>query len=334
MVLPNDGSGGMQAQARLLAHGLMASGVDICLAIGGGQSMVRNGVVEIALPVFRARTLPLFALRLWLICRRHRASVLHAHGLRLALVLALFPRRGRIITCHGVDPENVNRRLMKLLHRLNLSVVACGTAPHIELLKWNVPSTIINNAIEPSASPKSRRQFNEYFGVDDEDFVALWPARFSRQKGHDLLLEIFAQIDNPRVKIVCCGDGPLRDEIVRQRDALGLTEAVIIRDYEPNAAGWIAATDYFVLPSRWEGQPLAVLEAAHYRVPIVSMIDVEHVTARMATVHHVAALIRLWAHRGEDYRQIRELMKVPEKSEHGVGIAVAAYLDLYHSRSN
>jgi glycosyltransferase involved in cell wall biosynthesis len=203
----------------------------------------------------------------------------------------------------------------------------------LELAKWNVPSTVINNAIEMTTHPKSRDEFNAHFGVSDDDFVALWPARFSRQKGHDLLLEIFAEIDNPHVKIVCCGDGPLRHDIEQRRDEMGLGERVIIRDFEPGAAAWLAATDYFVVPSRWEGQPLAVLEAANSGVPVVSLIDVEHATARMTTVHHVAALIRLWAQRGEDYRRIREIAAVSVTPHHALGIAVTAYSDLYHSLS-
>lgn len=331
MVLPNDGSGGMQVQARLLAREMVSSGLDVCLAVGGGQSTIRHGVEEIALPAFRIVSLPYFALRVWILCRRRRANVLHAHGLRLAVVLALFPGQARVITCHGIDPENVDPRLMKLLRHLHVSVVACGIAPYGELAKWNVPATVINNAIEAPAHRRTRDEFNEHFGVSNEDFVALWPARFSRQKGHDLLLEIFAEIDNPHVKIICCGDGPLRHEIERQRDALGLTERVIIRDFEPDAASWLAATDYFVVPSRWEGQPLAVLEAASCGVPVISLIELENISAHMATVHHVAALIRLWAQRGEAYRHIRELVAIPPTSEHTVGIAVAAYRDLYHS---
>lgn len=332
MVLPNDGSGGMQSQARLLARSLHEQGHHVVVAVGGGTSR-GSAVPERDLPHFRTVTVAWFYLRLLVLALRMRATVVHAHGLRLGPVVAFIPVRRRIVTCHGVDPAHVSRSLMWLLAHCPITVVSCGLMPQRELARHHVASSVINNALDAAPPSHTRSEFDAHFGTSPSDFVALWPARFSLQKGHDLLIEAFRDLRDTNIKVICCGDGPLRDSIREHIEQKGLTSNLIIRDFEPHAATWLAATDFFVIPSRWEGQPLVVLEATRAGIPTVSLIPVEHVVAPVPTVHHLAAMVRVWSQRGDDYRIVKELTASMPLNQHELSIITQDYLDLYDFRS-
>ena len=80
----------------------------------------------------------------------------------------------------------------------------------------------------------------------------------SRQKGQDLLLEAWPAVAAraPGVRLVLVGDGPERQKLLA-RDVRGLVLAGPRRDVPE----WLAAADVVVLPSRWEGMALTILEA-------------------------------------------------------------------------
>ena len=328
MVLPNDGTGGMQSQARLLARSLQEQGHRVVLAVGGGATL--DAVVpQMPLPRFRTATVVWFYLRLLVLAIQTRASVVHAHGLRLGPVVAFLPVRRRIVTCHGVDPAHIPTALMWLLAHCPVDVVSCGEMPRRELARHGVTSSVINNAVDNAPTSRSRAEFDAHFGTSPHDFVALWPARFSRQKGHDLLIEAFRDLKGSNIKVICCGDGPLRESIAREIHQKGLGDNLIIRDFEPHAAVWLAPTDFLVVPSRWEGQPLVVLEATRAGLPTVSLIPLEHAVAHVPTVHHLADMLRVWSARGHDYDIARQITASMPLKNHDVSIITQNYLDLY-----
>ncbi len=89
--------------------------------------------------------------------------------------------------------------------------------------------------------------------------------RLAPQKGLDRFLENAAtwapQIAN-EWEIWIVGDGPERDALRRIVDANGLANVVFFAGWRPNVPGILASADLFALPSRWEGMPNALLEAA------------------------------------------------------------------------
>jgi glycosyltransferase involved in cell wall biosynthesis len=90
-------------------------------------------------------------------------------------------------------------------------------------------------------------------------------------KGIDVLLEAMTVID-PAVRLVQIGGGPLHDELISQRDRLGLAGRVEFRSigWSERVADHLGAFDLFVLPSRIEGLPVSVMEAMLAGLPIVA----------------------------------------------------------------
>jgi len=71
---------------------------------------------------------------------------------------------------------------------------------------------------------------------------------------------------------VIVGDGPLRDELLRKTDALGLTHSERLRfvPFEPPSARYLRDLDLFLLSSSWEAMPISILEALACGVPQVA----------------------------------------------------------------
>jgi glycosyltransferase involved in cell wall biosynthesis len=98
------------------------------------------------------------------------------------------------------------------------------------------------------------------------------PQRLEPQKGHRVLFDALPAIRRqfPGVRVVCVGDGALRVELERQVAALGVTDAVRFVGQQPNVADWLALADATVLPSFYEGLPLAAIESLAAGRPMVA----------------------------------------------------------------
>lgn len=107
----------------------------------------------------------------------------------------------------------------------------------------------------PSDSP-SRAEARAGLGLDAGP-LALCIGRLCEQKGQDLLLAAWRQVDLPDARLVLVGDGPDAAEL--QRTA---TPGVTFVGHRTDVAEWIAAADVVVAPSRWEGHALVPLQAA------------------------------------------------------------------------
>jgi glycosyltransferase involved in cell wall biosynthesis len=93
------------------------------------------------------------------------------------------------------------------------------------------------------------------------------------QKGLDWLLHVARDLHSQglRVRFLIAGDGPLRDELLRTRDRMGLGDVVELLGRVPNAAGRLLPIfDIYFQPSRWEAMSMSLLEAMMAGKPVVS----------------------------------------------------------------
>jgi glycosyltransferase involved in cell wall biosynthesis len=118
-------------------------------------------------------------------------------------------------------------------------------------------------AVEPpdkaSAPPRPRRTL-----------IAL--GRFGPEKGFDLLIDAFSRIAerHPWWDLWIWGDGPLRTELERQRDRLGLADRVFLPGRTSTPHEELRKADLFAMSSRREGFPMALGEAMACGLPAVS----------------------------------------------------------------
>src|SRR5262249_2700581 len=97
-------------------------------------------------------------------------------------------------------------------------------------------------------------------------------ANLRKLKGHDVLVEASVPILRrfPEARFEFIGEGPERDALEARAKALGVANAIAFAGRSDDVAARLAAADIFVLPSRTESFPNAVLEAMAAGLPIVA----------------------------------------------------------------
>lgn len=92
--------------------------------------------------------------------------------------------------------------------------------------------------------------------------------RFDRQKGFDVLIEALETL--PGVSAVVAGDGPERDALMQSARDRSVSDRFSIVPWTSDIGPFLRSLDVFVLPSRFEGLPLALLEAMATGTPVVA----------------------------------------------------------------
>lgn len=102
--------------------------------------------------------------------------------------------------------------------------------------------------------------------------------RLTHQKGHDLMLQAVAPIllDDPQLHLLIVGEGEERGSLTQLARDLKIETQVHLPGWRADVPEILAACQLFVLPSRWEGMPNALLEALASGLPCVAT-DVEGV---------------------------------------------------------
>lgn len=115
---------------------------------------------------------------------------------------------------------------------------------------------------------EARREFN----LDPHAPVIGVVGRLEPQKGHRFLIESFPQVVSrfPNVRLLLVGDGSLRHEIEEQAGSLGIRSNIVFTGFRTDVPRLLDAMDIVVLPSLYEGMPLAAIEAAAMAKPIIA----------------------------------------------------------------
>lgn len=94
--------------------------------------------------------------------------------------------------------------------------------------------------------------------------------RLCRQKGFDLLIEALALCGDSRLRLTLLGEGPLRPALEQLAQQKGVADRIRFVGFQNNPYPFFAQADAFVLSSRFEGFPNAVLEALACGTPVIS----------------------------------------------------------------
>jgi glycosyltransferase involved in cell wall biosynthesis len=122
------------------------------------------------------------------------------------------------------------------------------------------------------SSRLAHQGIKQSLGFAEDDPVLLVLGRLEPQKGHRVLLEALPYVrrEFSRIRLVCVGEGCLRQELEQQARALGLQESVRFVGFRSNVADWLALADISVLPSFYEGLPLVAVESLAAGRPMVA----------------------------------------------------------------
>lgn len=214
--------------------------------------------------------------------REWRPDVVHSHMVHanlLARIGRLFaPVRVSISTVHSLTEGSRWRELAyratDALATLTTNVCVVGAERYQRV--GAVPEGRIipmPNGIEVDAfavSADQRRRTREQLGLGDE-FVWLAVGRLEAPKDMPTMLRAYAQLPSRRRVLLIVGDGPLKDEVERLAQALGIgSEHLRFLGLRNDVPDLLSAADSYVMSSAWEGLPLVLIEASSASLPVVA----------------------------------------------------------------
>lgn len=282
-----DGPGGAEVLVLQLAQELRGRGHEIVPVLPEGKTgwlaerFREDGFRPESFSMRRALDLALPG-NLVQIFRRRGVEVVHSHEFTMAVYGAAAAGQARIphvITLHGnQDMTAVLRRRMALrwAFRTSKAVTAVSRDTHRHLVgTLGVrPDTILTI---PNGIPERRGHgapIRSEFEVRDEELLLLAVGSLQERKGHAVLLKALAILgaDARSVpwKLVIAGTGPEHDRLSALVQSLGLADRVRLAGYRSDVPDLQAAADVFVMPSLWEGLPLAILEAMFAGTPVLA----------------------------------------------------------------
>lgn len=213
------------------------------------------------------------------IMRDGKYDIIHDHGDYRSLFSLIVAKKAgvqnRIVHSHlAFVPETFVKRIersiiTKLVVYLSTHLMACGE----DAAKWMWGEklfeagkvTIMPNAIITDTflfNQEKRNTLRKELGLEN-NYVIGNVARFSYQKNHDFLLDIFKDIVTYKkdARLLLIGDGELKDDVVKKAKQLEVYDKILFLGTINNVSDYLNAMDVFVLPSRFEGLGIVYIEA-------------------------------------------------------------------------
>ena len=136
----------------------------------------------------------------------------------------------------------------------------------------HLPFTIIKNGIDCKKFTYNldiRNKIRSKLGLENK-FVLGHVGRFSKEKNHTFLIDIFDEIyrRNKNAVLLLLGEGPLKKEIQQKVKKLNLESVVFFEGSKNNIEYYYQAFDVFIFPSLFEGFGIAALEAQCSGLPV------------------------------------------------------------------
>lgn len=216
--------------------------------------------------------------RMWRAVKEINPDIIHIHGtfagFFLRTLLLFKKQRPAVIYCsHGwaflMDTAPWKKKLFGWIEKM-LSVRTTDAIINISnyeykyALKYGIPakkSVIVYNGVSNPAS-----EAEAPLPIKEDEINLLYIGRFDRQKGFDLLLDVFNRHPFPSVKLYLVGDTVLKTQEYHYPD--NTVKIGWVKNSEIDR--YVKACDAVVVPSRWEGFGIVAIEALRNGKPVIA----------------------------------------------------------------
>jgi len=288
MVVPSvDRVGGYERQALELSQSLTETGNFVTIVSHPAGSFpkreFRNGFLVHRLQ--GSGTALFFRLVLFLVAKRKRFDILHAHGvtgfsLTAARLTALF---GKPVCLKPATRDDLHTIFSKSSFQHSLYKrwlkridhwIAISKELKEEFVSCKVPESkiycvpnFVNSVKFTKASPERKEVLRKRFSISSNQVVFLFLGRLEKRKGVEYLLEAWKK--DPCGTLWIVGSGPEEDRLKRQAQEKGF-EHIQFHGSTLTPLDYYQAADVFVLPSLKEGFPNVLLEAMSCSLPCIA----------------------------------------------------------------
>jgi glycosyltransferase involved in cell wall biosynthesis len=210
------------------------------------------------------------------IIKAYQPDVIHTHRyvLPYAFLASMGFKAKRVHTVHNVaqkEQTKVGKNINRVLFRY-FNVVPVALSKEIQRTiqeVYGLPDNripVVFNGID-----LSRCIVKESYARKDT-FTVLHIGRFMDVKNHELLLRSFARFKGQHsdARLQLLGDGELKENMMQLAGQLNITDAVEFAGLQSNVYPWLHNADVFILPSKFEGMPMTLIEAMGTGLPIIA----------------------------------------------------------------
>ncbi len=202
-------------------------------------------------------------LRLRALFKRHKPRVIISFlgATNIQTILAAHRLRCKVVISERNDPAMQALKppwegLRPIVYP-RADLVTANSQGAVQTLAAYVPSTRLRQVPNPLMLRTCAAEWRRH----QPRLIAV--ARLVHQKGIDVLLDAFARIADefPEWRLDIVGGGPLEDSLRAQAATLGIDNRVVLHGHQSDPFELLYQASIFVLPSRFEGMPNAMLEA-------------------------------------------------------------------------
>lgn len=216
--------------------------------------------------------------RLQRIVKQENPDVIHTHLANLKYIFKISDCLNNIrlfYTCHNLPElllsgkrkdEGIAARY--LIKNYDLQMIALHNDMKKELnAMFDIDNAVvIRNGINFKrfiTLDESKSQIRESIGIPKNAFVVGHIGRFTHQKNHDFLIDVFKEVADKKENafLLLIGSGSLMNEVKAKINRYGLDDRVLILSNRTDVPQLLKAMDVFVFPSRFEGLGNVLIEA-------------------------------------------------------------------------
>lgn len=213
--------------------------------------------------------------------------IVHGHiGSTAAIYLQVAKKWGIYTIAHS-HSSGTDHSVKDLLYRIlsyntrNIAdyFFACSQAAGVDRFGKKVISDpsqyhVLNNAIDTikfQYNREIRRRVRQQLNLGDSDILIGHVGRFTAEKNHRFILDIFESILSARENsfLILVGNGPLKNVIEKKVEELGIQKKVSFLGVRSDVNELMQAMDVLVFPSIYEGLPVTLVEAQAAGLPCV-----------------------------------------------------------------
>ena len=129
--------------------------------------------------------------------------------------------------CGGNSSHSVEKVVGTVLCDRIICVCEASRASHTSRMRWAESRFVtVPNGVSEMRPSRSRAQLREALGLRPDECAVLSVGSLTRQKAYHRLIEAFAVVAarHAEAVLLIAGDGPLKDDLVRQARAAGQAE--------------------------------------------------------------------------------------------------------------
>lgn len=190
----------------------------------------------------------------------------------------------------------------KYIPRYATHLLACGEQAGIWMFEGR-PFQVLKNAIDAKTymyNKEKRELVRKQLDVSETTVLIGHVGNFTPVKNHEFLFNVFADIQKRcPSKLLLVGDGPLQSDLKKKAIEMEIVDNVVFAGVRSDVADLLQAMDVFVFPSKFEGIPVALIEAQAAGLPclISDRVSSEAKMTDLAQQISLAESSELWAER-------------------------------------